>query len=124
MRSMFCPECGGEYRPGFTVCADCNVALVASLDEAKAARAVADLEQLLTTHDPEELGEIVGLLEEEEIPYVVHAGTALPLEEEEGELRRGRPEPWEAVLFVHGPRFAEGEQLLAEVRAARPQPRG
>lgn len=120
MRRMFCPECGGEYRPGFTVCADCDVPLVSSLEEVQAARPVAALEQLLATHDPEELGEIVGRLEEEEIPYVVHAGTALALEEEEGELRRGRPEPWEALLLVHGPRYAEGERLLAEVRAARP----
>ena len=25
---MYCPVCGDEYRPGFTVCADCDVALV------------------------------------------------------------------------------------------------
>ena len=25
---MFCPQCKAEYRPGFTECSDCNVALV------------------------------------------------------------------------------------------------
>ena len=24
----YCPKCGAEYRPGFTMCADCNVPLV------------------------------------------------------------------------------------------------
>lgn len=27
---MFCPQCGTEYRSGFTRCSDCNVELVAS----------------------------------------------------------------------------------------------
>jgi hypothetical protein len=31
---MFCPVCHAEYRPGFTHCADCDVDLVPSLDEA------------------------------------------------------------------------------------------
>ncbi|HEY5011480.1 MAG TPA: hypothetical protein VIK61_02090 [Acidimicrobiia bacterium] len=25
---MWCTQCGAEYRPGFTVCSDCNLALV------------------------------------------------------------------------------------------------
>ena len=31
---MFCPECRDEYRPGFTRCATCDVALVDALDGA------------------------------------------------------------------------------------------
>jgi hypothetical protein len=31
---MFCPVCKLEYRPGFTRCNDCDVPLVASLDDA------------------------------------------------------------------------------------------
>jgi hypothetical protein len=30
---MTCPQCYAEYRPGFTTCSDCNVALVDQLDE-------------------------------------------------------------------------------------------
>ena len=30
---MFCPECRAEYRPGFTRCSDCGVALVERLEE-------------------------------------------------------------------------------------------
>ena len=29
----FCPQCRTEYRPGFTVCADCGVSLVDTLPE-------------------------------------------------------------------------------------------
>src|SRR5580658_11147505 len=30
---MFCPNCEAEYRPGFTRCSDCDVALVERLEE-------------------------------------------------------------------------------------------
>lgn len=30
---MFCPQCRAEYRPGFTRCSDCDMALVDSLPE-------------------------------------------------------------------------------------------
>jgi hypothetical protein len=32
---MFCPNCEAEYRPGFTRCSDCDVALVERLEETK-----------------------------------------------------------------------------------------
>ena len=32
---MFCPECRAEYRPGFTRCSDCDVALVERLEETR-----------------------------------------------------------------------------------------
>jgi hypothetical protein len=39
---MYCPLCGAEYRPGFTVCSDCQVALVPDPPHAGSATASND----------------------------------------------------------------------------------
>jgi hypothetical protein len=39
---MYCPLCGAEYRPGFTVCSDCQVALVPDPPRAGSANASTD----------------------------------------------------------------------------------
>jgi hypothetical protein len=39
---MYCPLCGAEYRPGFTVCSDCQVALVPDPPRAASATASSD----------------------------------------------------------------------------------
>ncbi len=39
---MYCPLCGAEYRPGFTVCSDCQVALVPDPPGATSANASID----------------------------------------------------------------------------------
>jgi hypothetical protein len=39
---MYCPLCGAEYRPGFTVCSDCQVALVPDPPGATSANASND----------------------------------------------------------------------------------
>jgi hypothetical protein len=70
---MFCPECRAEYRPGFTRCSDCDVALVERLDD----RAVhsnnpelSDKPELLWTGtDAQIQGAIVNALENAGITY-------------------------------------------------------
>ena len=70
---MTCPQCGGEYRDGFTQCADCGGPLVPmgppespaddepSLDDA--------LVSVLETGDPAEMAFVESLLLEAGIPY-------------------------------------------------------
>jgi len=113
---MFCPNCKVEYRFGFTHCTDCDVDLVESLEEVSEVRR---LEPLYVTHDPELLGEILEALEHEGVPYVIRAGTALALTEDEPLQDEGRPDRWEARISVLGSAHARAMDLLTRVRAAR-----
>ena len=67
---MFCPECGGEYREGFTHCVDCDVDLVAELpaDPTEPLRNVT-LVTVLETGDPGELAFAESVLRGAGIPY-------------------------------------------------------
>jgi hypothetical protein len=65
---MYCPECSGEYREGFTHCADCDVDLVASLPTHEAAPA-GELVTVLETSDPAELAFVESLLRSAGLPF-------------------------------------------------------
>lgn len=69
---MFCPECGGEYREGFTHCADCDVDLVAELPadptDLDSLRSLT-LVTVLETGDPGELAFAESVLRGAGIPY-------------------------------------------------------
>ena len=68
---MFCPECGGEYREGFTHCADCDVDLVADPPPADTAPLPeGELVTVLETGDPSELLFAESVLREAGIPFV------------------------------------------------------
>jgi hypothetical protein len=47
--AMFCPRCEAEYRPGFTKCSDCDIALVDKLPENR----LADKHPRAELHDVE-----------------------------------------------------------------------
>lgn len=65
---MYCPECSGEYREGFTHCADCDVDLVDSLPSSEGDPG-AELVTVLETGDPAELAFVESLLRGAGIPF-------------------------------------------------------
>lgn len=69
---MYCPQCGVEYREGFTECSDCHVALEAgSPPENQEFDPAMDLVVVLETSDRVQAALAKGVLEEAGIPYFV-----------------------------------------------------
>lgn len=93
---MFCPNCRDEFRDGIARCPDCEVRLVEELPEKSPPR----LSILEITHDSDRLGILLDQLENAHVPYVVEAGTALSLLEDESGPEPSAPDPWEARLWV------------------------
>jgi hypothetical protein len=62
---MFCPQCGSEYREGFTACDDCGVALVAAPAAEGAEPAGEEWVTVLETGDPGLLALAHSLLDSE-----------------------------------------------------------
>ena len=75
---MFCPKCNAEYRPGFTQCSDCHVALVDILpdenDQQSDAQLLSDDQgEVVTVYesgDPVQVGMAKALLDEAKIRYI------------------------------------------------------
>ena len=119
---MFCPQCRSEYRAGFTRCADCDVALVESLDDAWAdGGAPLDdaLEPLHETRSSDELGELLERLEDERVPYLIQAGTALALLDGHDLAEAAQPDHWEARVAVSAPLLRRAREILGELQRAR-----
>ena len=116
---MYCPQCGVEYREGFTECADCRVPLSAGTPPAEPASQfdpTLDLAVVLETDDPVQLALAKGLLEEADIPFFVLGQIAM--------LGPGRgpilPEP--CRLQVPRDREAEAREILEAMPQAEANP--
>ena len=69
---MFCPQCRGEYTPGFTRCADCDVELVEVLPADKRHHDKApDLTAVLSSRDPGLVAVAKSLLQSADIRFSV-----------------------------------------------------
>jgi Putative prokaryotic signal transducing protein len=68
---MYCPKCGAEYRDGFTLCSDCDEALMNEPPAAPAATPnFSHLEEILSTIDSGQIALVKSILEAERIHYV------------------------------------------------------
>jgi putative signal transducing protein len=118
---MFCPECQGEYREGFTECADCGVQLVDKLPEPEAARdqiSDAGLVALLRTGDPNELAFAEAVLTDADIPFVKKGESVQDLFAL-GRVGMGfNPITGPIVLLVSEEHAAEAAKLLEESEKA------
>lgn len=65
---MYCPKCRVEYRPGFTQCFDCQVALVPELPPEP--QPPSEWTPVLETNDPLLIGLAKAALDDAGIPYL------------------------------------------------------
>lgn len=76
---MFCPKCKSEYNPGYTVCNDCRIELVAELPVVdEEAVEYLEYEEILTTNSPGDLSLLKSLLDAEGITYIFQGEHVAP----------------------------------------------
>jgi hypothetical protein len=109
---MYCPQCGLEYRDGFTECSDCRVPLSAGTPPPEPADGFdpsIGLVVVLETNDRIQLAMAKGLLEEAGIPFFVLGQITMLVTDVDGFLRK-----W-VRLQVPRDREAEAREVLETV---------
>ena len=115
---MYCPLCGAEYRPGFSICSDCQVALVPDPPRAASAESAVASGSFVTVwagDDPLRHGEICEALDRQKIP-------AQTLDREDRSFNLATQPAFEVFVpadFADGARKAIKEINSAEEEAAR-----
>ena len=118
---MYCPQCGVEYREGFTECSDCQVPLLAGTPPPEPPSAfdpAIDLVVLLETNDPVQAAMAKGLLEDAGIPFFVLGQIATLVQDVDGFLKK-----WVRVQ-VPRDREAEARQILKPLLEPETVPEG
>jgi len=109
---MYCPQCGVEYRDGFTECCDCRVPLLAGTPPPEPPDGfdpALGLVVVLETNDSIQLAMAKGLLEDAGIPFFILGQITTLVTDVDGFLRK-----WVRVQ-VPRDREAEARDLLETV---------
>jgi|GEM_PF-3549801 len=98
-------------------CADCDVALVSELEleSANAEESSPELVSVLETEDSSFLADVISLIEEMKIPYVLQSGTALGM----GTFLQSDALEWRAVLYTPDHLINTVENCISRVKAGR-----
>jgi hypothetical protein len=115
---VYCPQCGCEYRDGFSECSDCRVPLSAGTPPQKTADPALGLVVVLETNDQILLAFAKGVLVEAGIPFFVLGQIATLVSDVDGLLRK-----WVGVQ-VPRDREAEARELLEGLLQAETTPQG
>jgi len=99
---MYCPNCGCEYREGFTECADCRVPLQETPPPPEPQPEYADFIPVMATYNIVDISIIKGTLESEDIPHFFEGET----------FNSVRPLVQPARLFVPKDRAEEAIEVL------------
>ena len=115
---MYCPECGVQYRDGFTECSDSQVALLSGTGGPNSPDPFdpnLELVVVLETSDRIELAMAKGLTEDAGIPLFVLGQIATLVQDVDGFLRK-----W---VRLQVPRDREGEarEILEQVQQPVPE---
>lgn len=79
-KTMFCPKCGSEYKPEYTMCGDCGVQLVSELSPStEPVLENIEFEDILSTNNPGDVAIIKSLLDGEGITYIIQGEHVAPL---------------------------------------------
>jgi hypothetical protein len=117
---MICPKCHAEYREGFYRCVECDVPLISETDtEMDFADAedssLPELQPVFETQDSSFLSDLVALVEENKIPYILQSGTAIGRDS----LEQSDALEWRAVLYVPNQLEEMVESFIAKLKSDR-----